>query len=413
MTQLPTGWRRLPLAELGDWFGGGTPSKGRTEFWENGTVPWLSPKDMGPEVIHSTQDHITDAAVVGSSVRRVPGGSVALVVRSGILERTLPIAVVPFEVTLNQDMKALVPRLDLDARWVAWGLRSLEQELLRGCRKSGTTVASIETKSLMAQELPVPPLDEQRRIVEMLEDHLSRLDAATSVLSVVTHRLQVLELAIIDAVFIGVARQLAWPIGRLEDLAATTTRAITDGPFGSNLTNGHYTSEGARVIRLQNIGDGRFKFAEAFVSLDHFVTLEAHNVRQGDVVVASLGDQLPRAAVVPDLRGPALVKADCIRVRTRDDVDPRWLALGCRSSRAKRWAADQLHGVGRQRLGLKGIRAIPLPLPSSPEMRHFCDQIENQLEAIARMRGETRKAEARVAALRRSLLAAAFSGRLA
>lgn len=158
--ELPAGWERLPLGALGEWYGGGTPSKDRSDYWSCGTVPWLSPKDMGPDVLHSTRDRITDEAVAGSAARLVPAGSVALVVRSGILERTLPISVVPFEVTLNQDMKALVPREGVDARWVAWGLRSREQHLLRQCRKGGTTVASLETKRLLAEVLPVPPLSE-------------------------------------------------------------------------------------------------------------------------------------------------------------------------------------------------------------------------------------------------------------
>lgn len=78
-------WESVPLKDLGTWYGGATPSKGRSDFWTDGSVPWLSPKDMGPDVLRRTQDTITDAAVEGSSVKLVPAGSVAVVVRSGIL----------------------------------------------------------------------------------------------------------------------------------------------------------------------------------------------------------------------------------------------------------------------------------------------------------------------------------------
>lgn len=109
-------WERLPLKETGKWYGGGTPSKSNKSFWTSGTIPWLSPKDMGPEVLRSTQDRITPAAVGGSSVKIVPAGSVAVVVRSGIIERTIPVSLVPFDTTLNQDMKAVAPRPGVDAR---------------------------------------------------------------------------------------------------------------------------------------------------------------------------------------------------------------------------------------------------------------------------------------------------------
>ena len=116
-------WQTVPLCDVGTWYGGATPSKGTAAFWTEGTIPWLSPKDMGPEVLRSTQDHITPAAVEGSSAKLVPAGSVAVVVRSGIIERTIPVSLVPFDTTLNQDMKAVQPRADIDARWIASDLR--------------------------------------------------------------------------------------------------------------------------------------------------------------------------------------------------------------------------------------------------------------------------------------------------
>ena len=194
-------WDRVRLKDLGTWYGGGTPSKSNPEFWVDGHVPWLSPKDMGPEVLSTTVDHITSAAVVGSSTRLVPAGSVAVVTRSGILERTLPVAVVPFETTMNQDMKAVAPHEGIDPRWVAWGLRAYERQLLRETRKAGTTVASIEMARFYDFTLPLPGLDEQRRVVAILEDHLSRLDAANAATASATRRLAALrERSIIDAI---------------------------------------------------------------------------------------------------------------------------------------------------------------------------------------------------------------------
>ena len=85
--KLPDGWDRATLGELGEWYGGGTPSKKRPEFWTDGTIPWLSPKDMGPDVLVATQDLIHESALDDTPVKLVPAGSVAIVVRSGILER--------------------------------------------------------------------------------------------------------------------------------------------------------------------------------------------------------------------------------------------------------------------------------------------------------------------------------------
>lgn len=106
-----------------------------------------------------------------------------------------------------------------------------------------------------------------------------------------------------------------WTWKTIEELAANEPNAITDGPFGSNLKTEHYTTAGPRVIRLTNIGDGEFVDAHAHISEEHFSRLSKHRVHAGDIVIAALGETLPRSCIVPERVGPAIVKADCIRFK--------------------------------------------------------------------------------------------------
>ncbi len=175
---------------------------------------------------------------------------------------------------------------------------------------------------------------------------------------------------------------MSWNIVTLEQLAAPGTRQITDGPFGSHLASRHYTSSGPRVIRLQNIGDGEFIDARAHISEEHYARLSTHSVEAGDLLVASLGDSLPRACLAPSTLGPAIVKADCIRVRLASDVNPKWVMYSLISPQTKRWADAQLHGTGRPRLGLKAIRQIPVPSPSLAQQKRLVEIIEDHLSRL-------------------------------
>jgi hypothetical protein len=309
------------------------------------------------------------------------------------------IRVVPNRAVVDDRFLALQMQTDAVRRFLAPRIRTTAGQ-------SGISGADV-------REIPVvlPPLDEQQRIVAVLENTLSRLDAGTDYLEAVRRRTKVAEQAHIDQLFINVAQRLRWRVEPLEGFA-TGPRAITDGPFGSNLTSAHYADSGALVVRLQNIGDGEFKDAGAFISLDHYEKLKAHDVRLGDVVVASLGDALPRAALVPDLGGPAIVKADCIRVRPDSDVDPRWLVYACRSRRAKRHAASVVKGVGRQRLGLKGIKSVPVPRAPLAEQQSRLAELESGLNALRRTAAQAGRATGRGEALRRALLDAAFAGQV-
>lgn len=169
---------------------------------------------------------------------------------------------------------------------------------------------------------------------------------------------------------------------------------LQDGPFGSNLKSEHYVDEGVRVVRLQNIGVGYFDNRdEAFISFDHFEKLRKHECRPGDLLLATLGDPILRAAIQPDCVPIALNKADCIQLR----CDPRrvsvaYLAHYLNSARAQSNAQALAHGQTRARVNLSQLRELPVPLPPIEEQR----RISALLDAADALRAKRRQALAKL-----------------
>ncbi|MYX31482.1 hypothetical protein GTY75_33575 [Streptomyces sp. SID8381] len=204
-----------------------------------------------------------------------------------------------------------------------------------------------------------------------------------------------------------------WAWAELNDLRSTDERPITDGPFGSNLASRHYTQSGARVLRLQNIGDGEFRDERAYISMDHFERLTAHEVLPDDIVIASLGDDLPRACIIPEGVGPAIVKADCIRFRAHPEIDTRWLLWALIAPATKRHAAASLRGIGRARLGLNGIRSLPVPVPPAAQQRRIADALADRLARLNEIEARLRAARLRLEKVRDLVMTAAATGILA
>ena len=201
--ELPEGWATARLGELGHWYGGGTPSKRKPSYWTNGDIPWVSPKDMKTPVIASTEDNITATAVQESSTKLVPHPSILVVTRSGILNRTLPVALTSRSVTLNQDLKAINPHDGVVPRYLAGFLRSRDLDIRESCGKDGTTVASIDTARLQAYETPLPPLNEQRRIVAKLDALQSHSRKARAALDAIPTLLDRFRQSVLAAAFRG------------------------------------------------------------------------------------------------------------------------------------------------------------------------------------------------------------------
>lgn len=192
-------WRIVPLKELGKWSGGGTPSKANPAFWQNGTIPWVSPKDMNTDRIMFAEDMITEVAVQQSTTNLVPAGSILMVTRSGILRHTFPVAVAEVPVTLNQDLKALAPKPGILPKYVLFALKAFNKEILHTCSKQGTTVNSIETEKLLSFEIPLVSPECQTEIVAEIEKQFSRLDEAVTALKRIQTNLKRYKVAVLKA----------------------------------------------------------------------------------------------------------------------------------------------------------------------------------------------------------------------
>lgn len=188
---------------------------------------------------------------------------------------------------------------------------------------------------------------------------------------------------------------------------------ITDGPFGSNLKSEHYTEAGPRVIRLQNIGDGRFLDARAHISEDRYESLKKHAVIEGDVVVAMLGEVLPRACAIPKGVVPAIVKADCARVRLNQDlVFSDFVVTALNAEPIRKRVNTLVKGIGRPRINLGTVRSIALPLPPKAEQYRILEVLSESLESCSSQSLAIENGVALSSAQRKNILKAAFSGNL-
>ena len=158
------------LAELGKWSGGKTPSMAEKAYWTDGTIPWISSKDMKASILSDTQDHITEKAVNEASMTVYPANSIAIVTRSGILKHTFPVAYVPFETTVNQDIKMLVVNDEVLPRYAFHVIQGKGKDILVKTKKQGGTVDSLDFQKVLAYKVPVPSKDVQSRLVKVLDN---------------------------------------------------------------------------------------------------------------------------------------------------------------------------------------------------------------------------------------------------
>ena len=158
----PMGWEKKPIVEICEKIlSGGTPSKDHEEYFK-GDIPWVSPKDMKTLVINDSQDHITEDAVQNSSTKIVPENSVLMVIRSGILKHTLPVAINTVPVAINQDMKAFViQNTTIRPEYLLYYFKQVAPDILHGVR--GVTADNIDFKTFQRRVIIVPSVKLQNQ----------------------------------------------------------------------------------------------------------------------------------------------------------------------------------------------------------------------------------------------------------
>lgn len=380
LDRVPRSWNITKLKRVVNISGGMTPSKERQAFW-SGNIPWVTPKDMKVELISESIDRISQSALEETGLSYVQPGTVLIVVRGMILARTIPIALTVAPVTINQDMKALVPSSAIRGSFLAPLLRGSHQEMAKWISESGHGTRKIETSSLLDFRIPVPPIEDQRLIVRYLTHANARIDRAVDAKRRLIALLKEQNQVVINQT---VTRGLdpaprdersSWPQIMLGQLL----QRLEQG-WSPRAAEGQIEPDQWSVLTLSSINGGRFR-PEAVKPIEQDAAVpEELRVVDGDLLMTRSNTR-PRVGDVAVAQGvkERTIFSDLIyRLTLRQEVaEPSFIAAVLRS----RWGRLQIERAARgssdtmPKLSQSHIRALKVPLPPLAEQRAIVEFI--------------------------------------
>ena len=177
--EIPKHWNVNKTRYLARLCSGATPSKDVYTYWE-GNIPWVSSQEVKSDIITDTSLHISEEAIRSCSTKLMPAGTLVMVVRSGILQHTIPVALLGVPATINQDIKAFVFKPEMIPAYYKYYIQGENDALLNVLIKDKTTVESIDNNLLLSLRVMVPPIQEQKDIVNYLDERCSKIDSIIS-----------------------------------------------------------------------------------------------------------------------------------------------------------------------------------------------------------------------------------------
>lgn len=406
---IPSHWDSGNIRRFAQMKTGHTPSRSVSAYWTDTDIPWFTLADVwqlrdGKQIyLGDTANKISELGLANSAAELLPAGTV-------VLSRTASVGfsgIMPRPMATSQDFWNWVCGQELLPEFLNYQFKSMTAEFKS--LNMGSTHQTIYQKDAARLDVVVPPLEEQRAISEYLDLETARID------TLIDEQQRLIEMLRERRDSLWAARfETAGRFGR-HVTVRRVIESIVDGPFGSSLTSAHYSDDGARVIRLGNIGLNEFKDGDAaFIPLAYAEELNAHAVEPGDVVVAGLGDDkmpLGRAAVVPAL-GSAIVKADCYRLRPGKQVSAAYLAWVMSAPQTRAQIMLLARGSTRARLNTKVVQQVGIPLPGRDTQDALVAQSVAETAKIDRLTTEAERFIELARERRSALITAAVTGQI-
>lgn len=399
LASLPATWGLKSLSDIASVFGGSTPSREVSRFW-NGNIPWVTPGEVTslptPELRH-TREQITPEGLSSCGTVVLPAGALIVTTRATLGA----VALLTSPTATNQGFKSLVFR-SADPRFYYYILGRMRGELER--LASGTTFLEISARDFSAIRVPEPPLAEQsaiRGILDAVDQQVQQTEQLVAKLKLVKQGLlhDLLTRGIDDN---GELRDpdrhpeqfKDSPLGRIpQEWKAVTLEQVIDPlrpvVYGI-LMPGQGFPDGVPVVKVKDIYGGQINTAELLLTspaIDH--EYRRSRLCEGDLLFTIRGTVGRTAFVPPELAG-ANITQDTARLAIKGACPP-FVQSYLDMPKPRRFVENHTIGVAVRGINLRDVRKIPVAHPPLREAAAIATRISTADKVIRQERVRTSK----------------------
>lgn len=401
--EVPENWVWVRLESVASWGSGGTPSRKHEEYY-NGDILWIKTGELNNGWIYDTEEKITDEGLKKSSAKLFPPYSVLIAMYGATIGK---VAILGVPATTNQACACAVCNQSLLYMYLFYYCISQKNVFIE--KGKGGAQPNISQIILKQHPIPLPPLSEQQRIVERIEELFAKLDEAKERLQEVADSFAVRKAAILHKAFtgelIGKKIEQLVPLESLVDL-------IKIGPFGSALHESDYIENGIPLVNPKHIVQQHIvPQSKISISEEKAEELSSYKLKENDIVLGRRGE-MGRCAPISNREENWICGTGSMIIRLKKEYDAKLYSLILGSQATVTYLENSAVGSTLKNLNEKIVRKIPVPQFSNEEQHEIVRLIDDLLARERAAQQATEQALASIDLMKKSILARAFRGEL-
>ena len=355
---------RVKLGDLCGVCSGGTPKRSVSEYWNEGSIPWVKISDISGKFVSSTEELITEAGLKGSSAKLLAPGTLLYSIFASIGA----VGILKIPAATNQAIAGLSIKTDRIERDYLYHFLKSRESLAKSSGR-GAAQNNINLTILRGMEVPVPAIGEQKAIVEQLEIIAAQIKQAETQLDQLD---SLVKSRFIEMFGGALSIENKWDSSILENCVESLESGKS--PSCKNVSR---KGLDPGVLKLSALSSGRFLPGENKAMLDGETIIQAKEVKQGDILVARKNTpQLVGSCVlvredVTNLMFPDIV----FRMHPNDSVNGEYLAALLSSPSYSSKVRGLAHGSNKSMSNIpkSELAKLSIPLPPLSLQQEFAD----------------------------------------
>lgn len=400
--KIPSNWCWGILGEITSVIGGGTPSSKINEYYDNGDIAWITPSDLSNYnnmYISKGKKMITKLGLMKSSAKLLPKGTVCLSSRAPIGY----VVIAKNELSTNQGFKSFLPSKVFKSEYLYWYLKSIKHIL--EAKASGTTFLELSAKKAGEVEIPLPPINEQQRIVNRIESLFVKLDRAKELIENTFAQFEQNKMAILHKAFTG-ELTVKWRKENNIDLSSWKKCELKEVfKVVKDKYNPQTENQIVNYIGLENI-----ETSKGIISKSNSSEVKSIKTKfkKDDVLYGKLRPYLNKHDVV---NFDGICSTDILVFRFNDINTAKYINYYFNLPMFIQYAVENSSGINLPRVSEKTISKYKISLPTIEEQQEIVNILDNLLAKYNKIKNLEQQLE-KIELLKKAILAKAFRGEL-